>query len=103
ASPRFAERERVSTELERAGERCEALLQLTLGRSTDAEQRRRVNRLLDKLVRRVPSDDDLWQLRAIQVLELRGDPDSREQLRRLPTGAASRLTTDANEAQKRLK
>jgi Tol biopolymer transport system component len=103
ASRNYAEREVAEAELERAGEKAEHALRIAFGQAGDAEQRRRLDRLLEKIERRVPSGEELWQLRAVEVLELRNDAESRALLRKLAAGAPSRLTTEASEALERLK
>jgi WD40 repeat protein len=102
-SRNYAERERAQQDLERAAEQAELSLRSAYARATDVEQRRRLDRLLEKLDRRVPSSDELWQLRAVAVLEQRGDAESRALLRKLAAGASSRLTTEAIEALERMK
>jgi hypothetical protein len=102
ADPRYAERERATLDLEKAGELAEPALQRALASSTSAEQRRRLERLLDQVDQIVPTGDALWQLRAVAVLDARGDSESRALLKKLAGGAeGARLTIEAREALER--
>jgi hypothetical protein len=100
---KFEERERATRELERAGEQPGAALRRAWVNSRSAEQRRRLERLLDRLERQIPSGEALRALRVVGVLEMRGDGESRDVLTKLAAGAeTARLTVEAREALQRL-
>jgi WD40 repeat protein len=94
-SPEFAERERAEHALEAYGETIAAELQQSLRQKPSLEVRRRIEALVDKL-HGMPQDRQLQQLRALEVLEQIGTPETRELLRKLAEGAAgARLTEEA--------
>lgn len=102
ASPRFAEREQATEELIRLGEAAEIVLRQTWSQTTHAEQRRRLDRILNRLAHTVPTGEQLQQRRMIAVLEGRADERARTCLRRLAEGGPSWLTVEASEALARL-
>jgi WD40 repeat protein len=102
-SPRYADRDRAMLALERAGEAAEASLRRALAAATLLEQKLRLEQLLDRLERGPPIGEARWQLRAIAVLEARGDAEARRILKGLAAGATGfRLTIEAAEALERL-
>ncbi|HEV3263770.1 MAG TPA: hypothetical protein VG013_43445 [Gemmataceae bacterium] len=100
---RFAARERATAELQKLTELAEPALRKALAGQPSAEARRRIEQLLDKLERAVPSADRLRRLRAVEVLEQIGSRESRQVLQALAKGAAqSRLTQEAKASLGRL-
>ena len=87
------------------GAQVTAALTKNLERIQSEEQRRSVEKLLADLKRRqtVPSQDELRELRAIEVLEVIGTPSAQAVLESLVRGAPeARLTDEAASAVKRL-
>jgi RNA polymerase sigma factor (sigma-70 family) len=102
-SGQFAVRQRAARELEEAGEMAEPALRKALLSKPSLEVRRRLEKVLKKVERQVPSSARLQALRALEVLELVGDPESRKLLERLSQGASgARLTREARAALDRL-
>jgi WD40 repeat protein len=102
ASPRFIEREQAIEELSRLADQFEISLRQVWSTTNNAEQRRRLDRILNYQSRSVPSGDRLAQRRMIAVLEARADPPALECLRRVAAGGPSALTLDATEALSRI-
>lgn len=99
----FAVRERATQELERRGEGAETALRQALTKSPTLEARRRMENLLAQLRGMPLSPDTLRSLRAVEVLEYIGTPDSLRLLKSLADGAAqARLTREAKVALERL-
>jgi hypothetical protein len=86
-SKRFAEREKAMLELERMGAMAKAGLEKALKAGPSEEKRRRLEKLLDKLSAFTLSGEDLRTWRALETLELIGDPAARQELQRLAGGA----------------
>jgi WD40 repeat protein len=100
---RYAVRAQAVRELERLGEVAEPALRRALAGNPSLEQRRRVERLLDKAAAPVTSPEQLRALRAVEVLERAGTPEARRVLAALAVGAAdARLTREARAALGRL-
>ncbi|HEX5269764.1 MAG TPA: hypothetical protein VFW33_04715 [Gemmataceae bacterium] len=99
----FDTRERAEGELARMGEGIAADLRAALARTTSAESRKRLQRLVDAQEQPVPSGKQLQALRAVEALELIGTKEAREVLRRLAEGApGARVTREATAALERL-
>src|SRR5262249_19031912 len=87
----FAVRQKATEALEKIGRPAAAALRATLAGQPSLEVRRRVERLLDKLGGpAVPSPDEMRIQRAVEALELCGDPAARQILE-----ALGQQTTDA--------
>ncbi len=102
ASARFAEREQAAEELLRQGDAAEIQLRQAWAAAAEAEQRRRLDRILNQLSRKAPSPESLGQRRAIAVLEARADTVAIETLRTWATADRSWLSIEAREALERL-
>jgi hypothetical protein len=99
----FDTRERAERELTGMGEGVAAELRPALARTTSAEARRRLQRLVDALEQPVPSGKQLQALRAVEALEFAGTKEAREVLRRLAGGApGGRVTREAKASLDRL-
>jgi WD40 repeat protein len=101
----FEKREKASRELRQVGPQGKAALQKSLETSKSVEQCRRVKELLAELNEREtkPSQSELRELRAIEVLETIGTPLARSILESLAKGASGiRLTDEAAAALGRL-
>lgn len=102
ASPRFSEREQAAEELVRLGEMAEVPLRQAWSEAREPEQRRRLDRILNRLARAIPSPESLAQRRAIAVLEARADAAAKDTLRRWAEDTASWTGIEAAEALQRL-
>ncbi len=103
-SDKFATRDRATQELEKLGELAEATLQQTLTEKNSAEQRRRIENLLERLGGIEEDPERLRALRAVEVLEWVGTPAAQALLKRLAQGATTaRLTEAARKALERLR
>jgi hypothetical protein len=103
---RFAARESATRELKRLGELAEPALRKALAERPSPEARRRMEQVLEthKGRRFKPPPGQRRQARAVEVLELIGDPSARRLLEALAGGApAAPLTRDARGALERLK
>jgi hypothetical protein len=90
---RYPVREKATRELEAAGDHAEtALRRLLAGRPT-LEQRRRAERLLDRLGGPVTAPDRLREVRAVEALERMNTPDARRALEALAKGPAELMLT----------
>jgi hypothetical protein len=99
----FAERERATQELEREGDQAEAALRRLLAGNPSPEARRRAEGLLGRLDGPLPPGELLRALRAVEVLECLGTPESRQVLEVLARGAPeARLTREAKASLERL-
>ena len=99
-SARFKVREQATAELEEQGAGAEPALRKTLAGKLSPEARRRVEEVLQRLT---ASGKSLRQLRALQVLEQAGTPDSRQLLKTLANGLPeARLTQEARASLQRL-
>jgi hypothetical protein len=86
-SKRFAEREKAMADLEKMGAMAKAGLERALKTGPSEERRRRLEKLLDKLSAFTLSGEDLRTWRALEALELIGNPEARQVLQRLAKGA----------------
>jgi hypothetical protein len=99
----FDTRERAERELAGMSEGVVVELRQALERTTSAEARNRLRRLVDALEQPVPSGKQLQTLRAVEALELMGTKEAREVLRRLAGGApGARVTREAKASLERL-
>jgi DNA-directed RNA polymerase subunit F len=91
--------------LRTVAERAETELRAVLKTSQSAEQRRRLQAILDSLApTKPPPPDVLRELRAVAVLEYIGNAEAKKFLEELATGVESaRLTRDAKETLGRIK
>jgi RNA polymerase sigma factor (sigma-70 family) len=101
---RFEVRRQAQTELEALGELAEGALRKALAGDPPLALRQRIERLLDKLSTQVPGAEQLRELRALETLELLGNPEARQLLQTLAAGAPeARLTREASNALRRLR
>jgi hypothetical protein len=102
--PRYAVREEAARELTRRGTVIEGDLRAAWQRTTSAEQRERLEVLLNKLNLAVPPEGEVLRgLRAVWLLERIGTADAKRLLVRMAGGASgSRVTADATAALQRL-
>jgi RNA polymerase sigma factor (sigma-70 family) len=91
-SDQFAARQKASEELRELGDPAEPALRRALDGNPSAEQRRRIKELLQALGAACPPER-LRALRAVEVLEHLGTPDSRQVLELLAGGPAEALLT----------
>jgi WD40 repeat protein len=82
-SDQFGERENASEQLAKLLDAAEPILRRAEGGNLTAEQRRRVNDLLEQLDSESPSPQCLQARRAIEVVEAFGTPEARDLLRDL--------------------
>lgn len=102
-SDQFLVREQAHEELAALDEFVESSLRQVLTKNPSLELRRRIDRLLAKLDQGFPHPQHLRTLRAIEVLESIGSPQSQEVLRVLAQGAVeARVTKGAKAALDRL-
>jgi RNA polymerase sigma factor (sigma-70 family) len=102
-SDAFAVREAASKAIRGLDEQAIPYLEATLKKAKSLEVRLRVKRILDEKQEAGISADQLRQIRAVMVLEMIGDGESRNLLRRWAGGpAGARLTREAALALKRL-
>jgi hypothetical protein len=98
-SPRFADRERATAELEALGEDALPLLRKLAAGGVTAEQNRRLQRVLERLAGPPWGAEQLRQLRAVEALSIAGTPDAKRMLAELAAGhAEARLTREATAA-----
>jgi hypothetical protein len=106
-SEKFEAREKAAKELGSLGDLAVPALRLTTAGEPSAETRRRVDRILaDTKVQEgiITSLDYLRALRALEILERIGTPESRQALNELAKGAqAATLTREAKASLERLK
>jgi WD40 repeat protein len=101
-SDRLESRRQAMAELEGLGELAEPALRLALADDPPLNLRQRLDRLIGR-VGKIPPAGELRQLRAVEVLELIGNPGARQVLESLAGGAATaRLTRQASSAIHRL-
>jgi WD40 repeat protein len=99
----FDVREKASEELARIGEPAAAALRQALEGTPSAEQRTRVNQLLEKFAGKLKSSDALRRERALEVLEQIGGAEARAILEEVARGAPeATLTQEAKAALTRL-
>jgi RNA polymerase sigma factor (sigma-70 family) len=102
-SERFEVRRQAEAELEGLGELAGPPLRKVLDGDPPLDLRQRVQRLLRRLSGLVPAAGLVRDLRAVELLELAGGPESRQVLEALAGGAAgSRVTREAKAAARRL-
>jgi WD40 repeat protein len=102
-SPHFAVREAAEKELGRIGEQAEPIFRRAQQSSSDAEVRRRLESLQEKVVHPETRPEQLRALRAVEVLERIGTDDAKRILAQLATGDSdARLTQDAKASLQRL-
>lgn len=102
-SDRFDVRQQAAVELAQLGDQAESALNSALAAKPSLEVRRRVELLLEKLVERMLTTDQLRFTRSIEVLERIGSPQAQQVLQKLAAGAAEvRSTGDAQAAWQRL-
>jgi WD40 repeat protein len=95
-SDTFAVRQSAAKELFALGQRIEPALRQALKGTPTEEMRRRIQILLDRFFRELPSGESLRSLRAVDVLERIATVDARQVLEELARGApAARLTREA--------
>jgi hypothetical protein len=100
---KFAEREKAMRALRQAGRATQAALAKALRGNPSAEQRRRLEALLDELEGDDTPTSRLQLARSIEVLERIGGPSAQELLRSLAGGAPeARLTREAKASLERL-
>jgi hypothetical protein len=100
----FEQRERAGAELARLGESARAQVRKSLADRPSAEARKRLEELLTRTPKSLPTGEALRQARALEVLELIGTPEARQALEALAKGAGeARLTDEAAAALGRLK
>src|SRR5207253_433398 len=102
-SDEFAVREPASKALEELDRQAIPHLEAALKRAASLEVRRRLERLLEQQQTATLSSEQLRQIRAVTVLELIGNGESRNLVKRWAGGpAGALLTMEATEALKRL-
>jgi hypothetical protein len=96
-------REKATTSLLQVADQAESALRVALVRTTSAEVRQRIRRILDTVSDAEPSPDRLRELRGVEVLERIGSPAARELLAAVSKGAPDAvLTRQAIESLKRV-
>jgi hypothetical protein len=102
-SSTFTVRDRATKALAELGEAAAPAMREALTNKPALEMRKRLEDLIQRVERKTLSLDELRIVRAIDVLERRGDGQARELLKALASGAAWALpTTTAKAALKRL-
>jgi uncharacterized protein (TIGR03067 family) len=100
---RFDVREKATRDLEALGEGAVPALRKTLAGKPSLEAWRRLIDLLDRLDGGRPSAETIRQIRAVEALELIGNPEARRLLDKLAAGPSeARLTQEARAAVRRL-
>jgi WD40 repeat protein len=100
-APQFPQREAARKELVAMGERAGPALRAALQTATSAEQRRRIEELLEGFSN--ISSETIRHVRAAEVLERIGNADAQELLQKLATGIPeARLTREAQSSLRRL-
>jgi WD40 repeat protein len=99
----YTVREKASAQLERLGDRPEALLRKALACPPSLEVRRRIEPLLEKQKKAIPVGNSLRALRAVEILELVATPEARALLNALSRETNWRLlAAEADAAHARL-
>lgn len=99
----YQTREKATTALTQVADQAESALRTALVRTTSAEVRQRIRRVLEVVSDAEPSQDRLRDLRGIEVLERIASPGARELLAALSKGAPDAvLTRQAMESLKRV-
>lgn len=93
----FDKREEATRQLQARGEQFLPMLRQALNDHSTLEVRKRLQGILESLSR-VPTADQLRQLRALAVLEWSNRPEAVEHLRHLASGAPSAALTQAAKA-----
>jgi RNA polymerase sigma factor (sigma-70 family) len=102
-SDRFELRRQAESEVEGLGELAEAALRKALADDPSPDLRQRLERLLDRLSGKGPSAGLLREVRAVELLELIGNPEARQVLKSLAAGVPeARLTRQGQGALERL-
>lgn len=102
-APRFTVRERAERDLRELGAQAREPLQKALSRSRSPETRKRIEDLLAKLTATRPDENELGDLRALEVLQAIGGAEAKSLLDVLAHGRASaRLTIAARTTLRRL-
>jgi hypothetical protein len=100
--PQYAARERATASLAQVADQAESALRAALVRTTSAEVRQRIRRILDTGSEVEPSPDRLREARAVEALELSASPAAGRFLTHLAEGAPeATLTRDAAASLKR--
>jgi WD40 repeat protein len=102
--PRQAERDRASRAIEECGEAAAPALRTALTPDLSVEQRRRVERALERIGRPFGHPQRLREVRAVEALEMAGTPAAKSLLAELAAGSPeARLTREAKAALDRMK
>ena len=100
----FQTRQAAGSDLAAIGSEAGPALRTAVAKSTSPEVRKLAAGLLVKIDGPPTTPEDLRALRAVEIVEGIGSPESRELLQKWATGpAAQRLTVEAKEALERLK
>jgi hypothetical protein len=100
----YQTRERATAALTQVADQAESVLRAAQVRTTSAEVRQRLRRILETVSDVEPSADRLRDLRGVEVLERVGTPAARELLAALSKGAPDAVfTRQAAESLKRVK
>ena len=103
-SEQFAVRQKATVELENLGDVAIPALRAEAARQPSLEMQKRIELLLGKINGPATNPELVRALRAVEVLEAIGTPQTRDVLQWLATGAAThRLTQAAEDALKRLR
>jgi RNA polymerase sigma factor (sigma-70 family) len=98
----FQVREQAKQELAALGEDAAPLVRKALAGKPSLEARQRLEALLDQLDGVSPSAETVRQVRAVEALELIGNPEARRLLLTLAAGPLCRLTQEAKASAERL-
>jgi HEAT repeat protein len=99
----FEVRQKATEELRKIGLQAEPALLRVIQSNPTFEVRRRVKLLLDHIAQEPPRPERLREMRALEVLEYVGTPETRKILGRLAEGVPeARLTREAKAALTRL-
>jgi WD40 repeat protein len=94
----FEVRKKANVALAKLGELAESPLKQALANSPPAEARRRIESLLEKLERGIPTPETLQALRAIEVLEHIRTPEAIQALQTLAKGTPNARVTQESKA-----
>ncbi len=94
-SPKFAERERATRELEERGDGVASAVEKFLAGKPSAEASQRAEKVLATIRGRVPTDGLLQSLRALEVLEWIGTDKAFDLVEKLARGAEGAALTEA--------
>jgi len=96
SGPAFADREKATNELRSFGDMILPQLHAARKKTTDAELRERLDRIIQELGQSAIANSQLQQVRALEVLETIGTKEAKQVLEKLARGEASaRLTREA--------